>query len=114
MREFLKIPSFQYKTATEKFLYRKYDSIFDVMDFQLITEGLKLNLFSSIDSFVNRYFNLVKARQILEYTMAFLGASPYNTAALYYIMSHDDFDLGVWYPKGGFSADAKAYESLAE
>ncbi|MDD3803859.1 MAG: phytoene desaturase family protein [bacterium] len=114
LKKFLAVSSYQYRTAIDKFLYRKYDSLLDVMDFQLIKDGIKLNIFSSIDSFVNKYFDSVKARQILEYTMVFLGASPYNTPALYSIMSHVDFDLGVWYPEGGFNAVAKGYESLAK
>lgn len=113
LEKFLSASSYQYRLAMDKFLYRKYDSFLDVMDMRLITEGLKLNIFSSIDSYVNRYFDSVKARQILEYTMVFLGASPYNTPALYSIMSHVDFKLGVWYPEGGFNAVAKAYEKLA-
>ena len=39
-------------------------------------------------------------QKILEYQLVFLGSSPYNTPALYNIMSHIDFNLGVFYPAG--------------
>lgn len=64
-------------------------------------EGLKLDVFTSLDRFVRREFKDIRARQVLEYAMVFLGSSPSNAPALYSLMSHVDLDLGVWFLEGG-------------
>lgn len=45
--------------------------------------------------------------------MVFLGGTPFDTPALYSLMSHVDFNLGVWYPDGGFGALARGFQRLA-
>ncbi len=67
-----------------------------------------------MDDYVKKYFKDQKLRQIIEYTTVFLGSSPYNTPAFYSIMSHVDFNLVVYYPQGGFSKIADAYEKIAK
>ena len=50
----------------------------------------------------------------MEYTMVFLGTSPYEAPALYNLMSHMDFNPGVFYPQGGFYALIDALVAIAE
>lgn len=113
LKKFLEVSKYQYDTAMRDFMYRDYTSIKDIMDMRLMMEGLKLHIFESVDKFVQRYFKSDKARKILEYTMVFLGGSPDNTPALYSIMSHVDFDLGVWYPHGGMYRLSEGFYKLA-
>jgi phytoene desaturase len=47
---------------------------------------------------VEDYFEHPKLQQIMQYTLVFLGGSPKNTPALYNMMSHVDFNMGVHYP----------------
>ena len=44
----------------------------------------------------------------------FLGSSPFNTPALYNIMSHIDFNLGVFYPQGGIYSIVRALVRIGE
>jgi phytoene desaturase len=53
-------------------------------------------------------------RQIIQYTLIFLGGAPQQTPALYSLMSHVDFNLGVWYPDGGIHSIIKALVRLGE
>jgi phytoene desaturase len=46
--------------------------------------------------------------------MVFLGTSPYEAPALYNLMSHMDFNQGVFYPQGGFYELIKALANIAE
>jgi phytoene desaturase len=46
--------------------------------------------------------------------MVFLGTSPYEAPALYNLMSHMDFNQGVFYPQGGFYELIKALARVAE
>ncbi|MDH3527997.1 MAG: phytoene desaturase family protein [Acidobacteriota bacterium] len=80
----------------------------------MMTEGQKLSVFSKMHSFVSRFFKTRKLQQIMEYTMVFLGTSPYEAPALYNLMSHMDFNQGVFYPKGGFYEVIKALVLVAE
>jgi len=50
----------------------------------------------------------------MQYTLVFLGGSPHNTPALYNLMSHVDFNLGVYYPDGGLGAVVDGVVELGE
>ncbi len=114
LRRYMESSSYQYRVAMKDFMYRDYDSLLDIFNWQLISKGLKLHIFESLDRFACRYFKDDRIRKILEYTVVFLGGSPSNTPALYSIMSHVDFDLGVWYPYGGIGEVVKGFHKLAE
>lgn len=113
LEEYINNSTYQYNLI-DKFLYRKYESIKDIIDLKLLTDGIKLNIFNYMDGYVKRFFKNKKLRQILEYTTVFLGSSPYNTPAFYSIMSHVDFKSGVYYPFEGFSKVAQAYAEVAK
>lgn len=52
--------------------------------------------------------------KILTFMSVFLGAAPGSTPGLYGMLNWVDIGLGVWYPKGGFGAVARAFEKVAE
>lgn len=101
LRAYLKTAEYQYGVSKELFIYRNYDSFFDFFNKRMMTEGSKLSVFSSMDSYVRKYFSTDEIQKIMQYTLVFLGSSPYNTPAIYNIMSHIDFNMGVFYPMGG-------------
>ncbi len=104
LQRYLQQAEYKYNVAMEQFLYKEYRSVFQFLNRRLMTEGLKLNVFSKLDNFVERYFRDPRAKQILEYAMVFLGSSPKNAPALYSIMSHVDLNLGVYFPHGGMTS----------
>jgi phytoene desaturase len=113
-RVYLSKVAAQYKMVLEKFLYREYRT----PQSMLTLDGLKaigtLPLFGSIDSYLKKFFTSKKVRQLLEYSMVFLGSSPYNAPALYAMMSHVDFGLGVYYPQGGIYKLIEAFENIGK
>lgn len=113
LKKYLKQSEYQYGVATGHFMYKNYDSIFDFLNRRVMTEGQKLSVFSSMHRFVSKFFKSNKLRQIMEYTMVFLGTSPYEAPALYNLMSHMDFNQGVFYPKGGFYEVIDALSEIA-
>ncbi len=113
LEEYLEAAAYKYDVAMREFMYRDYRSVFQFLNRRMMTEGIKLDMFSPLDNYVQKYFQDRRARQILEYAMVFLGNSPYNAPALYSIMSHVDFNLGVWYPEGGMGRVADAFYRLA-
>lgn len=111
--EYLEKARYQYEVAMKKFVYRNYNSIFDILKPEM-AEGAKLNIFESLDKHVSRYVSHKKIKQILQYTNVFLGGSPKNTPAMYSILSHVDFHQGVFYPMGGLNQLVNALESLCK
>src|SRR5688500_2885024 len=114
LRAYLKQSEYQYGVATQHFMYKNYDTIFDFFNRRVMTEGQKLSVFSKMHTFVSKFFKSRKLQQVMEYTMVFLGTSPYEAPALYNLMSHMDFNQGVFYPRGGFYELIKALGRIAE
>ncbi len=113
MKEYLKKSKYEYDIAMKDFIYKDYKHLTDFFKPKLIVEGTKLHMFEKLDSYAQRYFSSEKIRQILEYTIVFLGGSPYDSPALYSLMSHVDFNMGVWFPKGGMGKLVEAMKTLA-
>lgn len=114
LRAYLKQSEYQYEVATQHFMFKNYDRIWDFLNRRVMTEGQKLSVFSTMHNFVSRFFTSNKLRQVMEYTMVFLGTSPYEAPALYNLMSHMDFNQGVFYPKGGFYELIDALAAIGE
>ncbi len=115
LREYLSQAERHYRLAMDEMIYREYDRIWDLFNGRLALEGFKLPLFSNIDGYVSKWFKNSKSKKILEYSIGFIGGSPRNTPALYYIMNHVDLNLGVWYPaEGGISRVVDALMELGK
>jgi len=52
-------------------------------------------------------------RQLLGRFATYVGASPYQAPATLNVIAHVELNGGVWYPKGGIYAIARAQETLA-
>jgi phytoene desaturase len=108
LKQYLDLSKFQYEIALDGFVYKNYDSIFDFFNKQTLIQGRKLHVFEKMNQYVERYFTTDEMQKIMEYQLVFLGSSPYDTPALYNIMSHIDFNMGVYYPQGGIHEIPKA------
>lgn len=60
------------------------------------------------------YFKDERLQQIVEFSSVFLGGSPYNTPALYSLLSWADFKGGVYYPMGGMGKVIEALHQLGQ
>lgn len=114
LKKYLEKSAYVYDIAVNKFLYRNYDSAKDFMSPSLAREAHKLSLFSSMDKYVQKYFKDQRLQQIMQYPLVFLGSSPYNAPALYNLMSHVDFNQGVFYPEGGIHKVTEALVDVAK
>jgi phytoene desaturase len=114
LKKYLKQSEYQYNVSINEFLYKDYTSLLQFFNRRMLVEGSKLHVFESLDKYTKRYFKSDQLRKILEYSMVFLGGAPKNTPAIYSLMSHIDFNLGVWYPEGGIGSVVNAFEALAK
>lgn len=112
LQQYMDEAQYKYDTALDQFLYREYRSFLDFFNGKILTKGWGLGMFQALDRFVGRFFTDVRAQQILEYAMVFLGTSPHDAPALYSIMSHVDLKLGVYFPDGGMNGVALAMAKL--
>ncbi|UIP01414.1 phytoene desaturase family protein (plasmid) [Halobaculum sp. CBA1158] len=103
-----------YELGMDRFVYTDRDRLRDMLDLDVLRSGRALPLLRTMDEHVDRYVDHPKLEQLLEYTLVFLGGSPYNTPALYSMLSWADHGLGVHYPDGGMYRVVEALRDLGD
>jgi phytoene desaturase len=109
LEKYLKQAREKYEYLMKGLMYKDLVGIRGMLSPKLMAAGWKLSILSNIDKLTRKYFKNERARKILQYSIVFLGGNPRNTPALYSMISHIDFNLGVWYPYGGLG---KIWEGL--
>lgn len=104
----------KYNVSVNAILYRNFVKPWDFLAKDIRDKGRQLQVFESMERYVQRYFKTEKMQQIVLYTLVFLGGIPRNTPALYSLMAHVDFNLGVWYPEGGMTMIPRALQQIGE
>lgn len=103
LERYLATSSLAYKIATKYFLYSTFERPGDFVNRVVIRHSPKLAklLPQTLHRYVAKQFLNPQLQKILEYHMVFLGCSPFQAPALYTLMSHLDFQSGIFYPKKG-------------
>ncbi|MFC6835150.1 phytoene desaturase family protein [Halomarina ordinaria] len=115
LEDYLDTSETHYEVAMEKFVYEDRPRLRDWVDLDVMRAApIGLQLVGTMDGYVADYFDDPKLQQIMQYTLVFLGGSPKNTPALYNMMAHVDFNMGVFYPDGGIGAVVDGLVSLGE
>ncbi len=110
---FLEEAAFKYKTGMQKLVFKPGQSLIEFLDADVIKGIFRLDIFTSIEKHIHKYFKHPYIRQMLEFPVLFLGALPGNTPALYSLMNYADIVGGTWYPEGGMYSIVKAMHELA-
>jgi phytoene desaturase len=111
-RRYMAESEHSYEVGMERFVYEDRPRFRDFVDLDVARSARGLSFLGSMQDHVSDYVSNPKLQQLLQYTLVFLGGSPHNTPALYNLMSHVDFDLGVYYPEGGIYAVVEALAAL--
>jgi len=112
--DYLARSKLNYEVGMEEFVYTDRTRLRDFLDLDVARNARGLTLLGSMQDHVERYFDHPKLQQVMQYTLVFLGGAPNNTPALYNLMSHVDFNLGVYYPEGGLGGVVDACVTLGE
>ena len=112
--EYLRKSRQNYEVGMEHFVYEDRTSISDYLDWNVAKNARGLSLIGSMQDHVEKYFQHPKLQQIMQYTLVFLGGAPNNTPALYNLMSHVDFNMGVYYPENGLGGVVDGMVELGE
>ncbi|TKX61101.1 phytoene desaturase [Halorubrum sp. ASP1] len=103
-----------YEIGMEHFVYEDRPRLRDYVDTDVMRYSWGLSLLGKMQGHVEDYFDHPKLQQLMQYTLVFLGGSPTNTPALYNLMSHVDYNMGVYYPDGGIGAVVDGIVELAD
>ncbi|MDR9382258.1 MAG: phytoene desaturase family protein, partial [Natronomonas sp.] len=113
--DYLETSESHYEVAMEQFIYTDRPRMRDWVDLDVMRAApIGLQLLGTMDDYVSGYFDHPKLRQIMQYTLVFLGGAPHNTPAIYNMMGHVDFNLGVHYPENGLRSVVDACIELGE
>jgi phytoene desaturase len=111
---FMDEAAYKYEVGINELVYKPSRSVLEFADLRLLKGLLKMQLFTSLSSHVNKLFRHDRIKKILEFPVYFLGALPQNTPALYSMMNYADLKLKTWYPMGGMHEIVKAMVEIAE
>ena len=110
---FLKEAAYKYDVGINKLVHKPGRSVSEFIDLDLAKGVLKLDVFTSMQKHVAKYFTHPRLRFLMEFPVLFLGALPQHTPALYSLMNYADIKLGTWYPKGGMYSIVDGMHRLA-
>jgi phytoene desaturase len=114
LKRYVKSSSKIYELSLKHFLYTNFSSISGFLKTEVLFNGPKMLALAatSVDQYVSRYFTDHRLKKVLEYSMVFLGSSPFKTPAIYTLMSALDFKYGVFYPKDGLYSVIKKVKDI--
>ncbi len=113
LKQFLKEASYKYEVGIKNLVYKPSLSLFEFLNFSLLRDLLRLDVFKSFSSHIKKYFTNSELLQLIEFPILFLGANAEKTPALYSLMNYADISLGTWYPNGGMYKIVEAMTQLA-
>lgn len=111
---YLKEALIKYQIGVQQLVYKPGQSVTEFLDWTVVKNALKLDIFTSIRNHVARYFKDERLRRLMEFPVLFLGGLPQDTPALYSLMNYADIVGGTWYPQGGMFSLVTAMQALAE
>lgn len=114
LEQFMHESAYKYEVGINSLVYKPSRSLTEFFDARLLYGLLKMQVFSSISSYIAKNFKHPKLVQLLEFPVLFLGAKPSKTPALYSLMNYADIKLGTWYPQGGMFKIIEGMVALAK
>lgn len=97
------------------FVDRNYDHLTDLANFNSLQKMVSTRSYQNLYQQVSRFFNgSDKLAKAFSFHSMFLGLSPFDSLAMYSLITYADLALGMWFPKGGIYRIVEDMVSLAE
>ncbi|MBL7933539.1 MAG: phytoene desaturase [Bacteroidia bacterium] len=110
---FLAEGAFKYSIGMQNLAHKPALSWLEFARLDVISGALRSNVFSSMKTYVRRFFKDPRLAAIMEFPVLFLGAKPSNIPALYSLMNYAALELGTFYPMGGMYKIVDGMTSVA-
>jgi len=78
-----------------------------------LLDAFRIDPLRTMNQAIEGFVRSPHLRQLLGRFATYVGASPYQAPATLNVIAHVELNGGVWYPKGGIYAIARAQETLA-
>ncbi|CAM4338187.1 phytoene desaturase [Pedobacter westerhofensis] len=114
LRKFLKEAEFKYQVGMKDLVYKPAFSWLEYANMDVVKGMLQSNLFSSVSSYVGKYFKDKRLVALMEFPVLFLGAMASKIPALYTMMNYSALVQGTFYPVGGMCRIVSGMQELAE
>ncbi|WP_025761484.1 phytoene desaturase family protein [Dyadobacter tibetensis] len=111
---FMADAAYKYEVGVGDMVYKPAHSVREFMDFSLVKDAFRLQIFSSFSNHIRRYFKDPRLLAIMEFPVLFLGAMPSDTPAMYSLMNYAGLKQGTFYPMGGFAKVAESFHKIAQ
>lgn len=105
---------YKYEVGMRDLVFKPGQSLLEFADIRVLSGLFKMQLLSSISTYVRSLFSDSQLIRLLEFPVLFLGATPQDTPALYSLMNYADLSLGTWYPMGGMHKIVEGMVAVAE
>ncbi|OPZ07048.1 MAG: zeta-carotene-forming phytoene desaturase [candidate division BRC1 bacterium ADurb.BinA364] len=103
----------KYRLAFDKLACRNASSVWDWIRPLTPAEAWNSGIWRSLDGELRRFFRSPRIREAFGSYAMYLGGSPYRLPGLFSILAYGELAQGLWLPRGGIHALARAIESLA-
>jgi phytoene desaturase len=113
LRKFLKEALFKYEVGMKDLVYKPAFSWMEYANLDVVKGMLNANLFSSVSSYVSKYFKDPRLVALMEFPVLFLGAMANKIPALYTMMNYSALVQGTFYPVGGMCKIIEGMKELA-
>ncbi len=113
LRKVLEEAAYKNKVGINKLVFKPGQSFSEFIDWGLIKGVFRLDVFTSVQKHIAKYFKDKRLRELMEFPVLFLGALAEKTPALYTLMNHADMVGGTWFPKGGMYSIVDGMYKLA-
>jgi phytoene desaturase len=114
LKTFLKEAEFKYNVGMKDLVYKPAFSWLEYANLNVAIGMMKSNLFSSVSTYVGKYFKDHRLKALMEFPVLFLGAMANKIPALYTMMNYSALVQGTFYPEGGMHQIIAGMQTLAK
>ncbi len=111
---FLQESKVKYDTGVNDLVYKPSTSFMEFLSPMLAYKMIRMKALQPFYKYIRQYFSDPKLVTLMEFPILFLGGTAKSTPSLYSLMNYACFELGTWYPMGGFHKLAQAMTDLAQ
>lgn len=109
-QRFMKDMQMRFNEGKPRFLEQSFLKRWDALQPSTINSLRKLNAFRSVSKQLHTYFNDDRLKTAYALQTLYIGGNPFQTPAIYSLVSYSEHEHGIHYLKGGYARLAEVLE----